>query len=80
MAASLACFCLNASISSAMKLAQGFVLLDVALPICLGAFLGANLGAILNSRFQSNYLRLLFGLVFFYVSLKFVFSSFGVRI
>jgi uncharacterized membrane protein YfcA len=74
MASSLACFSVNALISSGFKYWQGFIDLNVALPICLGTLLGANLGAILNKRATSRVLKLLFGLVFSYVSLKFVFS------
>ena len=74
VACSLTCFCFNALISSAFKFAQGFIELDVALPICVGTFVGANLGALMNKRFNSNVVRLLFGLVFLYISLKFILS------
>ena len=80
MAASLACFSFNAAISSSFKLVQGWVILDVALLLCLGTLLGANLGAALNRRFSSNVVRIIFGVVFLYVSLKFIFSFFGVGI
>lgn len=76
MACSLTCFSFNALISSAFKLAQGFVDLNVALPICLGTLIGANLGAILNKRFASDVVRLLFGLLFMYISLRFILSFF----
>ncbi|MBW2261795.1 MAG: sulfite exporter TauE/SafE family protein [Deltaproteobacteria bacterium] len=74
MAASLLCFCFNALISSAFKLAQGFMDVGVALPICLGTLLGANLGAVLNRRFSLRKLKLLFGLVFGLISLRFICS------
>jgi uncharacterized membrane protein YfcA len=77
-AASLACFCCNAAISSAFKLAQGYVALDVAPPICLGTLVGAYLGAVLNRRFPSRAVKLLFGLVFLAVSTKFFLASTGV--
>jgi uncharacterized membrane protein YfcA len=80
MAASLACFCINALISSAFKFAQGFIDLDVVLPICLGTLIGANLGAILNKRLASGTVKLIFGLLFTYVSLKFILSFFAARI
>jgi uncharacterized membrane protein YfcA len=79
-AASLVCFCVNAFISSVLKSAHGFVDLEVALPMCIGTLIGANLGALLNKRFRSGTIKLLFGLTFSYVSLKFVFSFFQVRI
>ena len=72
MASSLTCFSVNALISSVFKYWQGFIDLNVALPICLGTLLGANLGATLNKRASSRALRLLFGLVFSWVSLKFI--------
>jgi uncharacterized membrane protein YfcA len=79
MAASLTCFCFNALISATAKLAQGYVDLAVALPICAGALVGANVGAVLNRRFPSRTVKLLFGLLFTYVSLKFIVSYFGVK-
>jgi uncharacterized membrane protein YfcA len=79
VASSLASFCANALVSSSFKLAQGFIDLDVALPICVGTLLGSNLGAVLNRHFQSNTVKLMFGLVFCYVSLKFILSFFGVQ-
>jgi uncharacterized protein len=77
MAASLTCFCCNAAVSSAFKAAQGFVVFDVAWPLCLGTFLGANLGAILNRRSPSGAVKLLFGAVFAFVALKFLLSFSG---
>jgi uncharacterized membrane protein YfcA len=72
IASSLTCFSVNALISSAWKYGQGFIDLKVAVVICLGTLLGANLGAILNKRISSRTLKLVFGLVFSYVSLKFI--------
>jgi uncharacterized membrane protein YfcA len=79
MGSSLTCFCANAFVSSSMKLAQGFIDLGLALPICIGTFLGANLGAALNNRFSSRMVGLLFGLVFSYVSIKFILAFFEVQ-
>lgn len=72
MASSLACFSVNAFISSLFKFWQGFLDLNTALPICLGTLFGANLGAKLNKIFSSGALRLAFGIFFAYVSLKFI--------
>lgn len=80
MASSLTCFSVNALISSGFKYWQGFIDLNVASAICLGTLLGANLGAMLNKRFSSRALRLVFGLVFTYVSLKFILSYMETRI
>ncbi len=76
IAASLACFCCNSFISSVFKYTQGFVELDLVLPVCLGTVIGANFGALLNKRFPSGGVKLLFGLVFAYVSVKFIMSFF----
>ncbi len=72
MGCSLACFCCNALVSATFKAAQGYVVLAVAVPICSGTLLGSNLGALLNKRFSSRFVRVLFGLLFAYVSLKFL--------
>ena len=80
MASSLTCFSVNAFISSAFKCWQGFTDLSVALPICLGTLLGANMGAMLNKRTSSNALKLIFGLVFSCVSLKFMLAFIEVKI
>jgi uncharacterized membrane protein YfcA len=77
MASSLTCFSLNALISSGFKYWQGFIDLSVVLPICLGTLIGANLGAMLNRSFSSRALKLLFGLLFSYVSLRFILSFAG---
>jgi len=80
MGSSLACFAVNAFVSSTFKGAQGYVDFTAAIPAGLGAFLGANLGGVLNRRFPSRLLQILFGAVFTYVALKFVLVSFGIRI
>lgn len=77
MASSLACFSVNSLISSGFKWYQGFVNLEVALPICAGTLIGAGIGARLNKRFPSRALRLAFGIVFLYVSIKFILAFAG---
>jgi uncharacterized membrane protein YfcA len=80
MGSSLACFAVNAFVSSTLKGTQGYVDFPAAISAGVGAFLGANLGAALNRRFASSLLQFLFGVVFTYVALKFVLVSFGIRI
>jgi len=80
MAASLVCFCINAAVSASFKWTQGFVVVPIVLAICLGTFVGANLGAELNRRLAPHRLKVVFGLLFSYVALKFVLSSFEIRI
>jgi len=77
MAASLACFSVNAAISAAFKAAQGHVAPRVALPLCIGTLIGANLGAALNRRSSSRLVRILFGAVFTCVSIRFIISFQG---
>ncbi len=77
---SLTCFAANALISAGFKYAQGFVDLTIAGPACIGTLVGAYLGATLNRKFPSAGLKILFGAVFAYVSLKFMLSFGGVRI
>ena len=77
---SLACFCANAFVSSVFKYSQGFVALSIAGPACVGTLAGAYLGATLNRKTPSSALKIMFGAVFAYVSLKFILSFAGVRI
>ena len=78
--ASLLCFCINAAISAAFKLGQGYIDLGLALPACVGTLVGANLGAMANRRTPSGTLKVIFGLVFGYVALKFSLRSFGITV
>jgi uncharacterized membrane protein YfcA len=77
---SLACFMINALVSSGFKGAQGFVDWSVAVPICAGAVIGSTLGAQLNRRFPSSSLKVLFGAVFLYVAAKFILSTWGINL
>ena len=69
---SLACFSLNALVSSALKLSQGFVQICTLIPLCIGTLIGSRLGATLNSRFSSPFLKVLFGIVFVYIACKYL--------
>ncbi|MCK4658959.1 MAG: sulfite exporter TauE/SafE family protein [Phycisphaerae bacterium] len=77
---SLTCFSANALISSAFKFSQGFVNLAVAGPACAGTLVGAYLGATLNRKFPPAALKIIFGVTFAYVSLKFILSFRGIGI
>lgn len=72
MGSSLLCFAANSILSSTFKFSQGFTVVPLAVPLCLGTLLGSNIGAMLNRHFPSDALKLLFGLLFSYVSLKFI--------
>lgn len=73
---SLACFAVNAFLSAVLKTAQGYVDFTVAIPICVGTLVGSQIGAIINNRTPSTTLRILFGLVFTGVSIRFLLSAF----
>ena len=77
---SLACFCANALLSSGFKLFQGYTIISVAMPLCLAALIGSNVGAIINKRFPAPMLKIMFGLTFLYVSSKYIFLFFGVKL
>jgi len=72
MGSSLACFSLNALVSSALKLSQGFVQIHLLIPLCIGTLIGSQLGATLNDRLSSPFLKVLFGMVFVYVACKYL--------
>ncbi|HUT54318.1 MAG TPA: sulfite exporter TauE/SafE family protein [bacterium] len=71
----LVCFAVNAAISATMKTAQGYVDLALAFPLCAGTASGAWVGAIINRRTPSAALRLLFGLAFSGVALRFIWGA-----
>ena len=72
MGSSLACFSLNALVSSALKLSQGFVQINILIPLCIGTLIGSQLGATLNDRLSSPFLKILFGMVFVYIACKYL--------
>jgi len=73
---SLVCFAVNALLSAVLKSAQGYVDFTVAIPVCIGTLAGSQLGAIINHRTPSAALRIIFGLVFTGVSVRFILSAF----
>jgi uncharacterized membrane protein YfcA len=74
---SLACFSLNALVSSALKLSQGFVHIYLLIPLCIGTLIGSRFGATLNGRFSSPFLKVLFGTVFVFVAAKYLLAVGG---
>jgi len=73
---SLACFMVNAFISSVFKVYQGFVDIKVMIYLCLGTLIGSSVGAIINKRFPSAILKLIFGGLFILIALKYIFLFF----
>lgn len=69
---SLACFSLNAFVSSLLKLFQGFVQINMLVPLCVGTLIGARIGAAVNGKLNAPVLKVLFGLVFICVDYKYL--------
>jgi len=69
---SLACFSLNAFVSSVMKLSQGFVQIQILIPLCLGTLIGSRFGATLNGLVTSPFLKVLFSMIFIFVACKYL--------
>ncbi|MCK7497474.1 MAG: sulfite exporter TauE/SafE family protein [Comamonadaceae bacterium] len=77
---SMAAFVWMALVGSAFKFYQQVVNIPVAVTLGLGAAVGAIFGAKLVAKFNPNVLKALFGLLFLYVSLKYILIFFGVHI
>ena len=80
MGTSLATMIPLAAVGGGIKLAQGYVDLPAGLLLALGTIVGAQLGARTIKRFRPATLKLIFGLYFLYVSLKFITGFFGIHI
>ncbi len=80
MGTSLATMIPLAVVGGGIKLAQGFVHLPTGLLLALGTIVGAQVGAAIIKRFKPATLKLIFGLYFLYVSIKFITSFFGIAI
>lgn len=80
MGTSLAVMFPLALIGGILKIAGGYVVLKAGLLLAIGTVAGAQLGARIIKRFKSTTLKLIFGVYFFYVSIKFITSFFGIRI
>lgn len=77
---SLASFISMAVVSGAFKIYQGLVDVAAALSLGAGTAIGAQIGSRLVPRVPASYIKLVFGIVFLYVSLKFILDVFGIRI
>lgn len=69
---SLACFSLNALASSVFKLFQGFVQIEILVPLCIGTLIGSRFGADLNGRFSSPSIKALLSVFFGWVACKYL--------
>ena len=77
---SMAAFVWMALVGAIFKLFQGVVNIPVAVTLGIGALIGAIYGAKLVARFKPNVLKTLFGILFLYVSLKYILIYFGIHI
>jgi len=77
---SLATFFWMDLLGSIFKIYQGVVNLSVAISLGIGAAIGAVLGAKLMAKIKPRVLKALFGLLFLYVSLKYILLYFDIHI
>ncbi|MCA2001076.1 MAG: sulfite exporter TauE/SafE family protein [Chloroflexi bacterium] len=80
MGTSLATMIPLAVAGGGIKLAQGFVDLPTGLLLAAGTIVGAQVGAAIIKRVKPATLKLIFGLYFLYVAVKFITSYFGIAI
>jgi uncharacterized membrane protein YfcA len=77
---SLPSFISMAIVSAGFKIAQGVVDIFVATLLGVGTAIGAQIGARLVPKVPAWLIKLIFGIVFLYVSLKFIVDIFGIKI
>ncbi len=77
---SMASFVWFALIGGVIKVFQGFCDIPAAIALGVGASGGAIIGARLVARFKPATLKATFGIVFLYVSLKYILLYFGITI
>ena len=77
---SLTSFISMAAISGGFKIIQGMVDVVAALSLGTGTAIGAQIGARLVPKVPAWLIKLVFGIVFLYISLKFILDIFGIRI
>jgi uncharacterized membrane protein YfcA len=80
MGTSLATMIPLAVVGGGIKLAEGFVDLPTGLLLAAGTIGGAQVGAAIIKRFKPATFKLIFGLYFLYVAVKFVTAYFGIAI
>jgi len=77
---SMASFVWIALVGAIFKIYQKVVNIPVAITLGIGALIGAIYGAKLVAKIKPNVLKALFGLLFFYFSLKYILIYFGIHI
>jgi len=69
-----------AIVGGSIKTVQGFVSIVAALILAIGTIIGAQIGAATIKKIKPNTLKLIFGIYFLYVAVKFIANYFGVHI
>jgi len=77
---SMASFIWIALLGAAFKMFHNVVNIQAGIILGVGAAIGAVSGAALVAKFSSSTLKILFGILFFYVSLKYILNFFEIRI
>lgn len=80
MGTSLAVMVPMAIVGGSIKLAQGYVFLGAALLLAIGTIVGAQIGAATIKKFKPHTLKLIFGIYFLYVAIKFIGNFIGITI
>jgi len=80
MGTSLATMIPLAIVGGGIKLAGGYVAIAAGSLLAGGTIVGAQVGAAVIKRFKPTTLKLIFGVYFLYVSVKFITAYFGVAI
>ncbi len=80
MGTSLAIMVPMAVVGGSIKLAQGYVFLAAALLLAVGTIIGAQVGAATIKKFRPHTLKLIFGVYFLYVAMKFIGNYVGFTI
>lgn len=80
MGSSLATMIPLAVVGGGIKLFQGYVDLSAGLLLAAGTIIGAQIGAATIKRFKPTTLKLLFGVYFLYVAVKFIGAFAGINI
>lgn len=80
MGTSLAVMIPMAVVGGTIKLYQGFVFLSAALLLAIGTIIGAQIGAATIKKFKPYTLKLIFGVYFLYVAIKFIGNFIGINV
>jgi len=80
MGTSLAVMVPLAVVGGSIKLAQGYVFLGAAVLLAIGTIIGAQVGAATIKKFKPHTLKLIFGVYFLYVAIKFIGNYLGIPV